>query len=156
MLSTKKTLPLDDARTSLSRIWFLASGLNFLILLIQSLFGKYGSDTQQVWSWFVPSVVPTLSLVITVLGAGATEKSKEKRFVKIQFFDVARWLSAAYLTVLFLTIVAGSLRPPAIDVLVLSNAWLGPLQGLTVAAIGYLFISKHAANEPQTTTADDQ
>jgi hypothetical protein len=148
MSPTKPRLLLEDARTTLSRIWFIGSGVNFLILLVQSLLGKYGSDTQQVWSWFIPSVVPTLSLVITVLGVGAMGK-KENRFVKTQFVDLAKYLSIAYMCVLFLTIVAASLRPPAIDVLLLSNAWLGPLQGLTVAAIGYLFIAKHAAEEQQ-------
>jgi len=140
------TLALERARSRLSAVWFIGSGVTFFLLMIQSLVGKFGSDTQQVWSWFVPSVVPTLSLMISVLGASALGQA-EKRRVQFTFYRIALWLTIAYLLVLFATLIAASARPPAIDTLLLSNAWLGPLQGLVVAAIGFLFISKHSAKQ---------
>jgi hypothetical protein len=142
------TLPLERARSRLSAVWFIGSGVTFFLLMIQSLVGKFGSDTQQVWSWFVPSVVPTLSLMISVLGASAMGHA-EKRRVQFGFYRIALWLTISYLIVLFATLLAASARPPAIDTLLLSNAWLGPLQGLVVAAIAFLFISKHSAKSPR-------
>jgi hypothetical protein len=134
---------LEDARSRLSVVWFAGSGAVFFLLMVQSLFGKYGADTQQVWAWYIPCVVPTLSLMVSVLGAGALG-SGERRYLRHQFFSLTWWLSLSYILVLFLTVSAASLRDPAVDVLVLSSAWLGPLQGVFVAAIGYIFISKHA------------
>jgi hypothetical protein len=127
----------------LATVWFAGSGLVFIVLLIQSLFNKYEGDTQQVWAWFIPSVVPTLSLMVSVLGAGALSAG-ERRNVRVSFFILAWWLSIAYVVVLMLTVFGASLRRPAIDVLVVSNAWLGPLQGIAVASIGYIFVSKNA------------
>jgi hypothetical protein len=141
-----KRATLEDARGQLSAVWFIGSGVVFFILLTQSLFGKYGADTQQVWAWYVPCVVPTLSLMVSVLGAGALG-TPERRYLRTFFHELTWWLSIGYISVLGLTVLAASLRDPAVDTLVLSSAWLGPLQGIVVAAIGYIFISKHALEE---------
>lgn len=136
-------LTLDAARSRLARIWFSGAGFVFFVLMVQSLFGKYGGDTQQVWAWFVPCVVPTLPLMISVLGAGALGSS-ERHYLRRNFFELTQGISVTYLIVLFLTVVAASINVPAVDTLAMSNVWLGPLQGIVVAAIGYIFISKHA------------
>jgi len=129
------------------RIWFIAAGISFVWLMVFSMFGRFGTDTREVWSWFLPSVLPTLSLMIAVLGATAFGP-RDKRYVKKPFIDLAQTLSLVYLAALFLTIIAGHFNPPAIEFLLLSNVWLGPLQGLTVASIGYLFIAKEATAAP--------
>src|SRR4051794_3668371 len=108
-------LRLDVARNRLSVAWFSGAGITFVLLMFQSLAGKYGSDTQQVWSWYVPSTVPTLSLILSVLGAAAIEEphaSKPgRRYVSAAFFRLAMWLTGAYLLVLFATVIGASLRP---------------------------------------------
>jgi hypothetical protein len=139
-------VPLDDARNQLTRIWFIGAGISFLWLMVVTIIGTFGEDTREVFSWFLPSVLPTLSLMITVLGATAFGK-KDKRYVRKPFTDLAKWLSLVYLAVLFITIIAAHFRPVAIDLFLLSNVYLGPLQGLTVGAISYLFIAKEAAGK---------
>jgi hypothetical protein len=141
--SVQRRVTLEEARSRLSTVWFAGSGLVFVLLMVESLFGKYGTDTQQVWAWYIPCVVPTLSLMVSVLGAGALG-SGDRRYLRYNFFTLTWWLSLSYIVVLLLTVIAASVRVPAVDVLVLSNSWLGPLQGVVVAAIGYIFISKHA------------
>ncbi len=136
-------LTLDAARTNLSYIWFIGSGVLFFVLVIQSLLGKYSTDTQQVWSWYLPCVLPTLSLMVSVLGAGALGAG-DQRNLRRGFFTLTVGLSVMYLIILATTIVVASFRTPAVDVLVVSSAYLSPLQGVVVAAIGYIFISKHA------------
>jgi hypothetical protein len=140
------SVPLDDARNKLTRIWYVGAGISFVWLMVVTIVGTFGDDTREVWSWFLPSVLPTLSLMIAVLGATAFGK-KDKRYVRKPFVDLATGLSLVYLAALFVTVLAAHFRKPAIDLFLLSNVYLGPLQGLTVGAISYLFIAKEAAGK---------
>jgi hypothetical protein len=62
---------LEQARSSLLVIWLVGGGAAFFVLMLQSIFGRYGNNLQAVWSWFIPTVVPTVSLMLGVLGASA-------------------------------------------------------------------------------------
>ena len=143
MQDNGKPLTLEAARTTLSYVWFIGAGILFFVLVIQSLLGKFDTDTQQVWSWFVPCVLPTLSLIISVLGAGALGAG-DPRPLRHGFFALTVGLSAMYLLVLATTIAVASFRSPTVAILSISNSYLSPLQGVVVAAIGFIFISKHA------------
>jgi cytochrome bd-type quinol oxidase subunit 2 len=137
-------MSLDRARSSLLVIWMWGGGTVFLLLMVQSILGRYGDKLQAVWSWFIPSIVPTISLMVGVLGVTALAVDhNEPKVVKAFFFRVSRAFSVFYLCVLFFTIV---LQPfgqlPAVDLYTISNYWLGPLQGLVVAALSVLFVSK--------------
>jgi hypothetical protein len=132
-------IPLEHVRAQLAKLWLIGGGLLFSLLVVQSIFGKYGEHVESVWSWFVPTTVPTVSLMIGVLGAGAMDEG-DRRTLKRSFSDIAWWLSLVYLAILAATILlepfsgltTAELRPR-------SNFWLGPLQGLVLAALGFLF-----------------
>jgi len=134
---------LEDARSTLLLIWMLGSGLVFAILTAQSIFGRYGDNLQAVWSWFIPTVIPTISLMLGVLGATAMTADADTKVVKVFFYRLSKYLSLFYLTILFLTVVLEPFTQlPAIKLYTTSNYWLGPLQGLVVGVIGVLFMSK--------------
>src|SRR5947207_14153432 len=95
---------LEEARFALMSIWMIGGGIVFAILTAQSIFGRYGDNLQAVWSWFIPTVVPTVSLMLGVLGATALAADSDTKVVKIFFFRVARYLSLFYLLILFLTV----------------------------------------------------
>ena len=151
--SRKGRIPLEKARNDLVRIWLVGAGLAFGLLVIQSILGKYEGQLQEVWSWFVPTVVPTVSLMLGVLGAGALAEHEEERNVKQSFFGVSRSLSFFYLGLLAVTLV---LQPfsdkPPVQLYTLSNYWLGPIQGLVVAALGILFTSQEKARSSASGT----
>jgi hypothetical protein len=136
-------VPLDRVRTRLAALWFLGAGFSFAILFVQTLLNRFGNTVKDVWSWYIPNTVPTLSLIITVLGAAAMGAEREGRSVRRAFYDLAWWLSIAYLAFLAATLILqplSGLRP--IDLYSMANFGLGPLQGLVVAAIGYIFVSE--------------
>jgi hypothetical protein len=140
----RKWMPLDEARAALLTIWMSGGGLVLFILMLQSMFGRYGTQLQSVWSWFIPTVVPSISLMLGVLGATAlVARSSEPKSVRVFFFQVSRYLSVFYLSILLLTVaVEPFTRVSAVDLYTMSNYWLGPVQGLVVAALGVLFVSK--------------
>lgn len=145
-LRSAPTLPLEDARTRLATVWFIGAGLIFLVLVVQSILGKYSGQLQEVWSWFVPTVVPSLALMLGVIGADALRTSTDERRVKLPFFRLSHALSTFYLFVLTLTVLLEPFsQTPGLQLFILSNYWLSPLQGLVVAAMGVLFASQEGA-----------
>ncbi len=141
------TLDLDRARSLLARVWFIGSALPFGVLMIQSILGRYYnpltkiSQLDEVWSWFIPTVVPTLSLLTGIIGASALGQQDERK-VRKTFLDLTLWLSATYLAVLSLTIFLEPFSPyEGADFFKITNFWITPIQGLTIAATGFLFSS---------------
>src|SRR5436853_5848 len=104
-MKNSKWMPLEEARSALFVIWTIGGGLALVILMLQSMFGRYGAQLQTVWSWFIPTVVPSISLMLGVLGATAlVSKSTDPESVRRFFFQVARYLSFFYLCILLITI----------------------------------------------------
>jgi hypothetical protein len=143
------TLPMNYAQQKLALVWFLGAAIPGLILLLQSLLGKYSDSLQEVWGWFVPTVGPTLGLMIGTIGAGAlseTAGSKmSERYVTRFFFRTALSLSAIYLLILTLTLLFEPFSPSpykGIKLYNVANYWLAPVQSLVVAALSVLFGSQ--------------
>lgn len=137
------TIPLDRARWQLAKLWFVLVTPTIGILIIQSIFGKYEGRAHNIWGWALPTVMPTLSLIIAALGATALEADKSKAEVKRPFYATACWLSAVYLLLILATILVEPLTHyESLELLGLSNLWLGPFQGLVASSIGVLFLTK--------------
>jgi hypothetical protein len=111
--------------------------------------GKFGEQVQEAWSWFIPTVVPTLSLMVGVIGEAAMQSQKDVRSVKRNFYVMAFWISVGYLLILSLTILLQPFAPGgAIELYVRSNYWLGPMQGIVAGALGLLFTSQQRGHKP--------
>jgi hypothetical protein len=133
---------LDRARRRAAIIWFAGGGVCFVLMILQSIFGRFAGFAQEMWAWFTPTIVPTLSLIIGVLASTASEDDSG-RTVKKFFYHASIGISIAYLVVLLLTML---LEPLAgmnnMAYFKFSNFWLSPMQGLVVAALGALFNSR--------------
>jgi hypothetical protein len=130
------------AQTRLAVLWLAGSAVIFMLMLAQTVSGKYGGQTQRAWGWFMPTVVPTLSVILSAIAYGAT-RAAEDQTVEERAYRLTFWMSAFYL----LTILATLLLQPLSDLRPLefmsnANLWLGPLQGLVGIALGTFFTSK--------------
>ncbi|QDT27375.1 hypothetical protein Enr10x_26920 [Gimesia panareensis] len=142
---------LSEARWGLSKIWFIWGGMLFLIIVIQSIFGRYGEQVKEAWSWFIPTIVPTLSLMMGVLGAEAMLSNDDVRNVKKNFYIITWWLSFGYLLVLSVTILLEPFAPmKTIDLYLLSNFWLSPFQGIVGGGVALLFTSQRKESPAET------
>lgn len=130
-----------QCKRRLATLWFGASGALFSILIVQSILGKYGEGAAEAWSWFLPTLVPTLSLIVGVLVMDALKKGVKQRTVGAFLFNLSFWLSGFYLLTLGLTIF---LQPfsemGALELMKVSNLWIAPIQGLVTAAIAAFFV----------------
>jgi Na+/H+-dicarboxylate symporter len=135
MISTK------TCKRKLAALWFTGALILFVLLIIQSIFGKYGTDFEEVWAWFLPTVMPTLSLIIGVLVFDATATGGTDKQIERFMFWLAFAVSAIYLVLVAVTILVQpftDFKPT--ELIKRSNLWLGPIQGLVAAVLGAFFV----------------
>lgn len=139
------------ARKSLAAIWFIGAGVLFIMLLAQTIVGKYGDKADKAWAWFFPTILPTLSLIIGILVSEALSVKPNKDDNSIKEVDrfvfwLSFFLSFAYIITVNLTVFLSPLAHEPLTPLKLmevSNLWLGPFQGLVSASLGIFFVSQH-------------
>ena len=146
-----QTSYLDTVRSRLGWIWFIGAGLIFIVMIMQSLLGNYRTSTadltQQAWSWLLPTLMPSVGLIVTVLSYSALDPNVSAFVVRKNFVTVATGFSIFYLFTVLITLAIQPIAAPsdpekAIGLMHTSNLWLGPLQGVVASAIGVLFTSK--------------
>jgi hypothetical protein len=134
-------LSMTAARRRLSVVWFSGAGLLFLVMILQTIFGHYGTDAEEAWGWLLPGILPTLSLIIGVLVMDALGKSVKAATVDGFMFWTAFGLSVFYLMMVALPILLQPFRAiEPLSMLRQSNLWLGPMQGLVSAALAAFFV----------------
>lgn len=125
----------------LAAIWFTGFGVIFFIVVIQSVLGHYGDAVDKVWGWLLPTVMPTLSLIVGVLVLDAAKHAKRRSTTDRFLFVLTASLSGAYLLSVLLVILLQPLAAvPPLQAMTQSNVWLGPFQGLVAAAMGGFFV----------------
>jgi hypothetical protein len=126
----------------LATCWFTGAGLLFVLLVILSNINFYEGKDQEVWGWFLPTIMPTLSLIIGVLVMDALGRSPKASHPDPFLFKLSMGLSCTYLGVVFLTIALQKLSTlSAIEMMHKSHLWLGPLQGLVAASLSAFFVN---------------
>lgn len=138
-------------RRALARVWFIGAGVLFAILLAQTFGDRYGANANAAWEWFLPTVLPTLSLIIGVLTVDALKQHAKLQTVDRFFFRLSLGLSVAYLLTVGVTLLAQPFTSfPALELMAQSNLWLGPFQGLVTASLGVFFVGgKTGDSEPE-------
>lgn len=126
------------ARARLTLIWWVWSAtLTLMILFLTVKAGLPAAPT--IWSWFLPNILPVLTLVGTATAAatatpvGTTENRRR--------LAIAYGASVFYL--LLLTFSIGMLF--FVDIsegFKASGLWLAPFQALASSALAYVFFEK--------------
>src|SRR5262249_4969396 len=110
-------------------------------LLAQTILGRYGERASEAWSWLLPTIMPTLSLMIGVLVMDALGHGIKIMEIDAFLFKLTFGISSAYLAAVFLIVILQPLsRLSPFDLMGQSNLWLGPFQGLVAAALGAFFV----------------
>jgi hypothetical protein len=145
-LASVELVSLDAVRGRLATIWLSGAGLVVIIVVLQSLLHRFGPATQEAWGWLLPTIMPTLGMILTVLGYSALDPVASASVVRKDFFRLARALSIVYLAMVATTVLIGPFAASdgagMIDLMHTSNLWLGPMQGLVASALGVLFVTK--------------
>lgn len=143
LLPAEKSIQLDTAQARLAAVWFVGTALVLILVILQSLMNRFGNRTQEAWEWLLPTIMPTLGMILSGLVGTAFDPLSSAVIVRRLFYRVAIWLSAFYQLLILLTILVQpftNMEP--VDLMHRSNLWLGPIQGLVGVALGVLFVSK--------------
>jgi len=134
-------LSMTTCKKILGGLWFGAGSGLFLIVVLQTLFGKYGDEASTAWGWLLPAVLPTLSLILGVLVMDAQGKTVRVQVVDKFLFVLTVALSGFYLLLVALTILMQPFVTIGATALMNeSKLWLGPLQGLVSGSMGAFFV----------------
>ncbi len=137
-------LPITQCQRRLALIWILGSGLLFLLLIAQSLLQIYGGQNAKVWGWFLPTVLPTLTLIVSAVAYSAKQGATTDT-VDIFAYRLSQALSAFYLLMVAIVPLGKPFTgAPPIDLMTTSSLWLAPLQGLVGIAMGIFFGSRQS------------
>lgn len=121
-------------------LWFCGGAVAFLILMAQSIAGTWGQWTSDAWSWLLPTILPTLTLMIATFAAEANSAVKKEE-VNLFSYWLCLGLSAFYLICVLVIIGAANIVPmKPLDLMKMSSFWLAPLQGLLSGIIGVFFV----------------
>ncbi len=134
---------MTTAKKWLAVVWFIGGGMLFLLLLTQTFLGRYGDKAKDAWTWLLPTIIPSLSLIISgVVVSGPLGKSLETNTVDRFAFRLSFVLSIFYLSIVSLTIFLSPFSElPPLELMKLSNLWLAPIQGFVSAALAVFFVS---------------
>ena len=151
-------VPIDQCKKSLASLWGVAFVMFFFLMLYETQAGPLGDQQQPAWGWIFQNLLPTLSLIVGVLGADATKPRSARRTVDRFFFRIALGASAIYLATMMLTFVLsavsffhdgeGDSAWKPLEAMQNSAIYLGPLQGLTAAALGVFFTKQDSSPVP--------
>lgn len=134
------TLTMQTARKRLALLWFTGAGVCFTVLLFISFFARK-VDLVGLWDWFLPAVVPNLSLIIGVLVYTQRQQAAVEMNVDEFIYRLALGLSLLYVLLLLLPLLffplTGKTLPELLDI---SRLWLAAVQALTTAAMGAFFV----------------
>jgi len=138
-------LPVNICKRKLASVWFLGAAILFLLVFLQTIFGKYGAKDADVWAWALQTIMPTLTLIVSVLLIDSHQNPAKSKKVDSFYFRTSLYFSYAYFFIVLLTILLqpialsyGQITP--LELIKKSGLWLGPLQGLTAGAVGIFFV----------------
>jgi len=89
----------------LALLWLLGVIILFFLLLLQTIFGHYHDNTIEAWGWLLPTIMPTLSLIMSVLVMDASGKAVKTKTVDQFLYRITFTLSTVYLLLVALSIL---------------------------------------------------
>lgn len=142
-MATTELVGLSQAKKRLMLLWFPASGFLFLLLMLQTAFGHYGDHARDAWSWLLPTIIPSLSLMIAVftmdLGSGEAERQVE-RFALNLCFGISVFYLIAVAVIILLGPIAGHNGRTSLDLMAQAQFGLAPMQGIVSGVLGWFFV----------------
>ena len=125
-------------RAVLTAIWWIWGVALFLILIALTLQTRlFGDDTQKVWQWFLPNIVPAMTMVgFTAYAAPAPQAQQQPGGL----FAMAAGVSCVYLALLTLSVVGTLFSAQPLQFMTGSSLWLAPMQGFAVAGLSVFFV----------------
>lgn len=128
------------SQMQLMLVWVIGGAILLLVAWLQILFGHYDDKGQDVITWLLPSIIPTVSLVTGVWANNTVKKSRSTQKVERKAYRIVLVVSLSYLIFIGMVFAIQPMvaRPP-LDVIKDSGLILSPLQGVVSVFLGIFF-----------------
>jgi hypothetical protein len=130
-----------SARNRLALVWFLGV-LPLFLFVIPGVVAAPDTGAS-TWPWFLPTVMPNLSLIVGVWVADTRAGQAEDRQVDVFTYRLTLGLSAFYLLAIGALFLTHPFHPQGLAAwLQASQPWLAALQGLASLAMGAFYVQR--------------
>lgn len=133
-------------RLILTGLWWAWGLLLIVVMIGLSRNPALFADPKAAWDWFLPNLLPTLTLVGASAYAGGLNPAKLQAGEGL-FFTLCLLVSAIYLGALSVSILGTQTSSAPLDSLRGANTYLGPLQGLVTSLLGFFFVKPAAGSK---------
>ena len=139
----ERPLSMRHAQRWLAAVWASGFLVLFGLLLVTQIsdLEVFRNRNSEVWDWFSPLLVPTMSLIVGVLVADPESTSETSRHADRFLFSLALVFSIAYLLAI-LMVVLSTVWVASIETMNGSSKFLGLLGGVVSAFLGGFFVKK--------------
>ena len=131
----------------LATIWFIGTFVLVMLVVVQSLMGKYGNRTDDAFGWLLPTFMPTASLITGVLISDQIRHQPSHPVDPFVFLLTSILSSIYFLLVLLTILLAPFSQMGPLELMAMSNLWLGPVQGLVAGFMGVFFVQSRGTEE---------
>src|ERR1700688_4305790 len=100
-------MSVSEGQRKIALVWFCGGAVTMIALIIQSLLGYWGNKVSDAWSWFLPTVLPTLTLIVGSVIADAGKVQTSEKQIDAFPFLIALWLSVFYFVCVLISLLAG-------------------------------------------------
>jgi len=133
---------ISECQKRLAKVWVGCVLFIVGLFFAQTMAGKFGDHSKEAWGWLLPTVMPSLSLIVGAVVAdkyrGLSKRTTADRFA----YRLSLGLSWFYLLLILCSILLQPLSPfGPLEMFSLSQFWLSPVHALVGIALGVFFTS---------------
>lgn len=139
---------LRECQFHLAVVWFAVTGALLVFMMLATFNDRFDAPAQ-VWDWILPTLIPTISIIVGGIVHGATSAGKDFE-VDARIYRLAMGLSIAYLALVAIAaMLAGPyvVRHPGNIGVWLQNSklWIASVEAPVGVALGVFFASSRPA-----------
>ncbi|HYP76911.1 MAG TPA: hypothetical protein VER12_13180 [Polyangiaceae bacterium] len=124
-----RSIEVSRVQRHLVWIWSIGFFACFSVMLALTVCGTFEGNVQEAWSWFMPTILPTLTVAISA--AISQTRAADRRRVSSFLGSFARLASSVYLLLVLLNLLVWPLTGKGpLTWFKTSALWLGALQGI--------------------------
>ncbi|MEY4902255.1 MAG: hypothetical protein RLZZ292_70 [Bacteroidota bacterium] len=119
----------------LLKTWLIGVLPTLLIVVGQTISGKYEGQSDGAWAWFLVNTVPSIALLTYVF-------FNKKNLILDKKYSILIWLSVFYVLILLFSLLSQPFASAsALEILHQSEYWLGPIQLLFLGGLSFAVFS---------------
>ncbi|HEX9106602.1 MAG TPA: hypothetical protein VF832_05230 [Longimicrobiales bacterium] len=135
-------LPVRACQHKLLILWCVMSALALVVVMIQTASGGvYASHASEVFDWLLPTLVPTLSLMVGTVVADA-RAADSGASVDAFTYRFVFWVSVAYLLLVMLALLMNAQSPDPVGALRTLGKIVSGLYTVVGISLGAFFVTR--------------